>query len=53
MKRIITQEQIEAIIQAFRATNISFANGEAIVKFFQALPLLKEDLPEKKTPNEK
>ncbi len=38
MNKIITQEQIESVLQVFRTTNISMANGEAIVRFFENLP---------------
>jgi hypothetical protein len=42
MKKIITQEEINAVLQTVYSTNISAQQFDALKKFFMDLPEVKE-----------
>lgn len=42
MDKIITQDQIQVVLQTVLSTNISWQNGETLKKFFASLPSLPE-----------
>lgn len=44
MKKQITQEQINIVLQTLYATNISAANFDAVKKFFIDVPEIKEEV---------
>ena len=50
MNKNISESQINTVLQIIYTTNISAANFDAVKKFFQDLPEVKVEKPEKGVP---
>lgn len=50
MKKIITTDQITALLNTIYPTNITASNFDAIKKFFSELPVVAPELPKEVEP---